>query len=93
MGSRENNANYMRVEPFRPKYIMGLESSCDETSVAILEDGNKILANLVSTQIPLHAKYGGVVPEFACRAHMEALNPLMAEALETAHISFADLEA
>ena len=93
MGSRENNGNYIKSEPFRPKYIMGLESSCDETSVAILEDGSKILANLVSTQIPLHAKYGGVVPEFACRAHMEALNPLIAEALETAKISFSDLEA
>lgn len=72
---------------------MGIESSCDETSVAILEDGSKILANLVSSQIPLHAKYGGVVPEVACRAHMEVINPLIQEALEAANLSFQQLNA
>ncbi|MBQ7529656.1 tRNA (adenosine(37)-N6)-threonylcarbamoyltransferase complex transferase subunit TsaD [bacterium] len=86
-------SNYERVAPYQPKYIMGLESSCDETSVAILANGNEVLANLVSTQIPLHAKYGGVVPEVACRAHMEVINPLIAEALEKAQIGFNDLEA
>ena len=93
MSFRRNNGNYIECEPFRPHFIMGLESSCDETSVAVLADGKDILANLVSTQIPLHAKYGGVVPEVACRAHMEVVNPLISEALETAGIAMTDLNA
>ena len=84
---------YIAHPPFKPRYILGLESSCDETSVAILADGERVLANLISSQIPLHSRYGGVVPEVACRAHLEVLNPLLAEALERAQIGFHDLEA
>lgn len=91
--SNRNSANYIKCDPFYPKYILGLESSCDETSAAILGNGREILANLVSTQIPLHAKYGGVVPEVACRAHMEVINPMIEEALEKANLKFSDLEA
>ena len=86
-------ANHYRVEPYAPEIIMGIESSCDETSVAILRNGREILANLVSSQIPLHEKYGGVVPEVACRAHMEVINPIITEALEKADLGFSDLNA
>ena len=56
---------------------LAIESSCDETSVAILEDLRKIHCNLVSTQIPIHALYGGVVPEIASRKHLETINRLL----------------
>ena len=52
---------------------LGIESSCDETAVAVIEDGRKILSNIVDTQIPIHEKYGGVVPEIASRNHIEAI--------------------
>lgn len=84
---------HIQGEPYRPRFIMGLESSCDETSVAIIENGTRVLANLISSQIPLHEKFGGVVPEVACRAHMEVINPLIQEALDTAQLRFSDLNA
>ncbi len=62
--------------------ILGIETSCDETSVALVEDGKKILVNLVSTQVDLHRQFGGVVPEVASRAHLRVLAPLLKEALE-----------
>ncbi len=62
--------------------ILGIETSCDETSVALVKDGKKILVNLVSTQVDLHRQFGGVVPEVASRAHLRVLAPLVLEALE-----------
>jgi len=73
--------------------ILGIESSCDETSVSIVEDGQKILSNLVASQAKLHEKYGGVVPELACRAHMEVILPLFEEALSGAKVKLADIDA
>ena len=73
--------------------ILGIESSCDETSVSIVEDGQKILTNVVASQVKLHEKYGGVVPEIACRAHMEVILPLLAEALSGAKVELADIDA
>ena len=61
--------------------ILAFESSCDETAVAIVEDGRKILANKIASQIEVHALYGGVVPEIASRAHTEAISKLTYEAL------------
>ena len=62
--------------------FLAIETSCDETAVAVVEDGRSVLANLISSQVDLHARYGGVVPELASRAHVQAINPLMAEALD-----------
>ena len=62
--------------------ILGIESSCDETSAAIVVDGRDVRSNLVSSQVDLHAKYGGVVPEIASRAHIERIQPIVAEAME-----------
>ena len=73
--------------------VLGIETSCDETAVAVVEDGTTVLSNLISSQIDLHARFGGVVPELASRAHIQALNPLMQEALERAGIGFRDLDA
>ncbi len=55
---------------------LGIETSCDETAVAVVEDGFELRANLIASQVHLHERFGGVVPEVAARAHVEALNPL-----------------
>jgi len=71
---------------------LGLESSCDETSVSVVVNGREILSNLIFSQIDLHRDYFGVVPEIASRAHLEAINGLVDGALKEAGVSFADLD-
>ncbi|MEX2420383.1 MAG: tRNA (adenosine(37)-N6)-threonylcarbamoyltransferase complex transferase subunit TsaD [Actinomycetota bacterium] len=71
--------------------VLGIETSCDETGVAIVEDG-VVLVNLIASQVDLHSRFGGVVPELASRAHVEALTPLLDEALRRAGCDFADLD-
>jgi N6-L-threonylcarbamoyladenine synthase len=71
---------------------LGIETSCDETAVAIVEDTFTLRANLIAAQVHLHERFGGVVPEVAARAHVEALNPLLQEALETAGVGVGDLD-
>jgi len=73
--------------------ILGIESSCDETSCAVVADGHRVGSNVVASQIELHARFGGVVPELASRAHIEAINTVIAEALEQADVAAADLAA
>jgi N6-L-threonylcarbamoyladenine synthase len=67
--------------------ILALESSCDETSAAVVRDGREVLSNLIASQIDLHAVYGGVVPELASRRHLEVVGPLVSEALSEAGVS------
>jgi N6-L-threonylcarbamoyladenine synthase len=67
--------------------ILGLETTCDETSAAVVRDGRQVLSNVVASQIDLHAKFGGVVPEVAARAHLESLNLIVDEALRAAAIT------
>ncbi len=71
---------------------LGIESSCDETAVAIIKDGREVLANVVSTQIPIHKKYGGVVPEIASRKHLTNIAFVVKEALDKANITFKDID-
>ncbi|MFQ5663621.1 MAG: tRNA (adenosine(37)-N6)-threonylcarbamoyltransferase complex transferase subunit TsaD [Terriglobia bacterium] len=73
--------------------ILGIESSCDETAAAVVADGARILSNVVSSQVPLHAKYGGVVPELASRAHLETIVPVVREACAQARLAYAELDA
>ncbi len=73
--------------------ILAFESSCDETAVAIVEDGRRILANKIASQIEIHALYGGFVPEIASRTHTEAISRLTQEALEEAQIKLCDIDA
>jgi N6-L-threonylcarbamoyladenine synthase len=73
--------------------VLGIETSCDETAVALVEDGRKILSNVLSSQHDIHGRFGGVVPELASRAHLERLNPLMAEALRHAGAGWSEVEA
>lgn len=72
--------------------ILGIESSCDETAAAIVEDGHRLLSNVVRTQIDIHKVYGGVVPEVAARSHIEVINPVIEQALSDAHLSWSDID-
>ena len=75
------------------RLILALETSCDETSAAILQDGTEILSNIISSQIDVHKKFGGVVPEVASRKHLELINGVIKEALEQAGNDFSRLSA
>lgn len=72
---------------------LGIESSCDETSVAVIKNGREILSNIIDTQIPIHEKYGGVVPEIASRNHIEAISRVTKRALKEAKVEFSDIDA
>ena len=71
---------------------LGIESSCDETAVAVIKNGREILSNIIDTQIPIHEKYGGVVPEIASRNHIEAISRVAKKAIEEAKITFDDID-
>ena len=71
---------------------LGIETSCDETSAAVLADGHEVLANVISSQHSIHAAYGGVVPELACRSHAENIRPVVDAALEQAGASLRDID-
>lgn len=72
--------------------ILGIESSCDETSVAVVKNGREVLSNVINTQISIHELYGGVVPEIASRNHVENISPVMKEALKEANIKIDDVD-
>ena len=72
--------------------VLGIESSCDETSVALVKDGREVLSNSISSQIKIHEEYGGVVPEIASRCHTEVINPIMKQALEEANLSLNEVD-
>jgi len=73
--------------------ILGIESSCDETAAAVVKDGSQILSNVVVSQIDIHAAYGGVIPEVAARSHIEAIEPVIKQALSDANLSIKDIDA
>ena len=72
---------------------LGIESSCDETSVAIVKNGREVLSNIIATQIDIHKKYGGVVPEIASRNHVESISYVVKEALKKANVTLEDVDA
>jgi N6-L-threonylcarbamoyladenine synthase len=73
--------------------ILGIESSCDETATAVVEDGRKILSNVISSQVEIHKLYGGVVPEIASRKHIEVIVDITKQALDGANCTFQDIDA
>ena len=73
--------------------ILAIESSCDETAAAVVVNGRQVLSNVISTQIPIHTLYGGVVPEIASRKHIERINQVIEEALKEAHTSLDEIDA
>ena len=74
-------------------YTLGIESSCDETSVSVVKNGREILSNVINTQIAIHTLYGGVVPEIASRNHIENITPVTMEAIKQSGISMQDIDA
>lgn len=72
--------------------VLGLESTCDETACAIVKDGQEILSSIISSQIDLHQAYGGVVPELACRRHIDLIIPVIDQALSAAQVSLKDID-
>lgn len=85
--------NYKKENNAMSDLIMGIETSCDETAAAIVEDGKNIISNVVASQISIHQKYGGVVPEIASRKHMEYIIPVIDKALEESEKKITDLSA
>ena len=83
------------VHPFQflPARILGIESSCDETAAAVIENGRMLHSNVVASQIDLHAKYGGVFPEVASRQHIRSVYAIVDQALQQAHLGLGDLDA
>src|SRR5512138_1119088 len=78
---------------FAPARILGIESSCDETAAAVLENGRALLSSVVATQNDLHAQYGGVIPEMASRQHIRTIYAVVDQAMQQAHMSLADMDA
>jgi N6-L-threonylcarbamoyladenine synthase len=73
--------------------ILAIESSCDETSAAVVQNGRKVLSNIIASQIDIHKKFGGVVPEVASRAHVEVISSVVEEALSKAEVTLEDIDA
>ena len=73
-------------------YTLGIESSCDETSVSVVKNGREVLSNVINSQVPIHEKFGGVVPEIASRNHTEAISSVTKKALEEAKVTFDDID-
>lgn len=73
--------------------ILGIESSCDETAASVVKDGRTVLSNVISSQIEIHKKFGGVVPEVASRKHLEIINSVIDSALSEANVTFDDIDA
>jgi N6-L-threonylcarbamoyladenine synthase len=73
--------------------ILGIESSCDETAAAVVRDGQRVLSNIVASQVELHGNYGGVVPELASREHLRNILPVVRQAMQEANVTYADLDA
>jgi N6-L-threonylcarbamoyladenine synthase len=73
--------------------ILALETSCDETAAAVVDDGRSVRSSIVSSQVDLHARFGGVVPEIASRAHVDLIGPVIADALGEAAVELRDVDA
>ena len=86
---REKRAAFLTKKPCR---VLAIETSCDETAAAVVEDGRTVLSSAVHTQIPIHRVYGGVVPEIASRNHVEMVGPVVDKALGDASLNLADID-
>ncbi len=89
-GRKTEGKNKVKYPPAR---ILGIETSCDETSASVVENGRAILSNVVASQIDLHARYGGVFPEVASRQHILTVYPVVEQSLQLAHLGLSDVDA
>ncbi|MGD8633641.1 MAG: tRNA (adenosine(37)-N6)-threonylcarbamoyltransferase complex transferase subunit TsaD [Anaerolineales bacterium] len=83
----------MSENPDQDTRILGIETSCDETAAAVVENGRRILSSVIASQVELHAPYGGVFPELASRAHIEKIHPVVSQALSEAHTGLESIDA
>jgi N6-L-threonylcarbamoyladenine synthase len=83
----------MRSKPLPSARVLGIETSCDETSAAVIENGRLMLSNEIATQMDLHARYGGVFPEVASRQHILTIYPVIVQALQQAHLDLTGIDA
>jgi N6-L-threonylcarbamoyladenine synthase len=93
MKPEASSSNSKTASSYPQARILGIESSCDETAAAVIENGRVILSNLVASQAELHARFGGVFPEVASRQHIRTIYPIMEQALQQAHLGLSDLDA
>jgi N6-L-threonylcarbamoyladenine synthase len=93
MCSHPNRSEFQPEVRWRPGPVLGIESSCDETAAAVLSHEGEVLSNMVSSQVAVHEKFGGVVPELAARAHLETIDMVVREALATAQVPKSTLGA
>lgn len=91
--AKEKFDNLRKTYTKRDILILGIESSCDETSIAVVKNGRGILSNVIATQIEIHARFGGVVPEVASRNHLLAIDNVLDEALKKANVTLKDIDA
>ncbi len=77
----------------KPRIVLGIETSCDETAASVLENGKRVLSSIVASQVEVHSKYGGIVPEIASRKHVEAIHSVVLSALSNAGLDFKDVDA
>lgn len=89
----ESKTKYDALRTKKDVVILAIESSCDETAIAIVKNGRQVLSNIVSSQIDIHKLYGGVVPEIASRNHIKNISGVLNEALQAAGMTFADIDA
>ena len=87
------NARLQQLRANGEATVLAIETSCDETAAAVVKNGRTVLSNVIYSQIPLHQKYGGVVPEVASRNHVTQLTPVVTRAMEEAGVSFAEIDA
>jgi N6-L-threonylcarbamoyladenine synthase len=90
-GKNENNTSVST--PLQPIRILGIETSCDETAAAVVENGSRVCSSVVASQTATHGKYGGVVPELASREHLRAIVPIARQAVQEAGVTYSDLAA
>ena len=90
---KEKFKNLCKDYKSRDILVLGIESSCDETSIAIVKNGRDILSNVIATQIDIHARFGGVVPEVASRNHLLAIDSVLEEALKQANVTLEQIDA
>jgi N6-L-threonylcarbamoyladenine synthase len=89
---KKASANQERTAPLLGR-ILGIETSCDETAAAVVENGRVILSSLVASQVDLHAQFGGIFPEVASRQHIRSIYPIVDQALQQAHLSLGEVDA
>src|SRR3972149_1369439 len=81
------------MSDLKPARILAIETSCDETACAVLENGRALLSSVVASQMDIHARYGGVFPEVASRQHVLSITPVVQQALSQAHLTLKDIDA